>query len=109
MMAFSGEYPEMNHNHVVGWAEDTSEIALLPVFLIDPKDKGLSKKIGITAQLIKERRTEPMSVKLTGKTILETSLTGIILGDFVSYYLSVLKGIDPSPVASISELKKRMK
>jgi glucose/mannose-6-phosphate isomerase len=108
MMAFSGEYPEMNHNHMVGWAEDASENELLPVFLIDPMAKDLSKKIGVTAKLIKERKTDPVSVKLAGRTILETSLTGILLGDFVSYYLAALKGIDPSPVASIAELKKRM-
>jgi hypothetical protein len=34
---------------------------------------------------------------------------GIMLGDFVSYYLAALKGVDPSPVSSISELKKRMR
>jgi glucose/mannose-6-phosphate isomerase len=109
MMAFSGEYPEMNHNQMVGWAEDTSESELLPVFLIDPMDKSLSKKIRVTASLIKEKKKDPVSVRLAGRTILETSLTGIMLGDFVSYYLAALKGVNPSPVSSIAELKKRMK
>ena len=36
-----GEYPEMNHNHMVGWAEDCSESELLPVFLIDSIRQGL--------------------------------------------------------------------
>jgi len=31
------------------------------------------------------------------------------LGDFVSFYLAVLKGVDPTPVGSIEELKRRMR
>jgi glucose/mannose-6-phosphate isomerase len=109
MMAFCGEYPEMNHNQVVGWAEDGSDHDLLPVFLLDSSEDDLGKKTAITMQLIKEKKIEPVSVKLTGRTILETSLKGIMLGDFVSYYLASLKNIDPTPVVSIIELKKRMK
>jgi glucose/mannose-6-phosphate isomerase len=109
MMAFCGEYPEMNHNQMVGWAEDGSDHDLLPVFLLDSSEDSLCKKTGITMKLIKERKIDPVSVKLTGRTILETSLKGIMLGDFVSYYLASLKNIDPTPVASIVELKKRMK
>ncbi len=109
MTAFSGVYPEMNHNQMVAWAEDTNITRLLPVFLIDPSNKDLSKKVGIMMGLIKEKGIEPISVKLTGRTMLETSLTGVMLGDFVSYYLAALKNIDPYPVASIVELKRRMK
>jgi hypothetical protein len=32
----------------------------------------------------------------------------MILGDHVSYYLAMLKGVDPTPVSSIKELKKRL-
>jgi len=109
MMAFCGEYPEMNHNQMVGWAEDGSDHDLLPVFLLDSSEDDLCMKMGITMKLIKEKKIDPVSVKLTGRTILETSLKGIMLGDFVSYYLASLKNIDPTPVASIIELKKRMK
>jgi glucose/mannose-6-phosphate isomerase len=109
MMAFCGEYPEMNHNQMVGWAEDGSDHELLPVFLLDSSQDDLSKKTMITMKLIKERKINPVSVKLAGRTVLETSLKGIMLGDFVSYYLAALKNIDPTPVASIIELKKRMK
>jgi hypothetical protein len=35
-------------------------------------------------------------------------LTGILYGDFVSYYLAILNAVSPSPVAVISELKRRL-
>ncbi len=109
MTAFSGVFPEMNHNQMVAWAEDSDISNMLPVFLIDSLNKDLGEKVRITAELIKERNIEPILVKLTGRTTLETSLIGVMLGDFVSYYLAALKNTDPYPVASIVELKKRMK
>jgi hypothetical protein len=33
---------------------------------------------------------------------------GVILGDFVSFYLAMLRRVDPTPVASILDLKKRI-
>jgi glucose/mannose-6-phosphate isomerase len=33
---------------------------------------------------------------------------GIVLGDHVSYYLAMMNGVDPTPVSSITELKKRI-
>ncbi len=50
----------------------------------------------------------PIVVDLEGKTNLESTLLGVVIGDFVSYYLAMLKEIDPTPVSSISELKKRL-
>lgn len=88
--------------------EDSFISELMPVFLIDPSNKELSKRIGVTMNLIRERKIEPLPVELIGRTILETSLLGIMVGDFVSYYLAALKNVDPYPVPSIVELKKRM-
>jgi len=64
--------------------------------------------MGVSVQLIKESRNQPVEVELSGRTVLETSLMGIMLGDFVSFYLAILKGVDPTPVSSIQELKRRM-
>ena len=35
-------------------------------------------------------------------------MQGIILGDFVSYYLAALRNVDPTEIAPISRLKERM-
>jgi glucose/mannose-6-phosphate isomerase len=47
-------------------------------------------------------------VDLEGGTSLENIMLGIMIGDFVSYYLAMLNDVDPTPVSSISELKKRL-
>ncbi len=108
-LAFSGEYPEMNHNHIVGWVEGERCKDMVPVFL---RTAGPSKKIGerieVSAQLMRESDLDPIVIELSGRSLLETSLMGIALGDLVSFYLAVLKNVDPSPVASIQSLKSRM-
>ncbi|MCU0861571.1 MAG: bifunctional phosphoglucose/phosphomannose isomerase [Methanomassiliicoccales archaeon] len=110
MMAFSGEFPEMNHNQIVGWAEGQADSGLLPVFLKPVTAKGnLGEKMEVAMQLIREAKVQPLAIELSGRTTLESALMGIMLGDFVSFYLAMLKGVDPTPVSSIEELKRRMR
>jgi glucose/mannose-6-phosphate isomerase len=109
MMAFSGEFPEMNHNQIVGWVEGQAFKDLLPVFLKPATAKGnLGERMEVAMQLIREANVRSLAIELPGRTDLESTLMGIMLGDFVSFYLAMLKGVDPSPVSSIGELKRRM-
>jgi len=109
MLAFSGEFPEMNHNQLVGWVEDERRKDFVPVFLKTMATaSGLGEKMAVSVELFKGSGNTPIEVELGGETLMETSLIGIMLGDFVSYYLAILKGVDPSPVSSIQELKRRM-
>jgi glucose/mannose-6-phosphate isomerase len=59
----------------------------------------LLEREGIPFQRVEGRGTSPLS------QILST----IILGDYTSYYLAVLQGIDPSPVPPIDFIKNRLK
>jgi hypothetical protein len=42
-----------------------------------------------------------------GRTPLEQVLSLVMLGDFVSVYLAILGGIDPTPIPVLSELKSK--
>jgi glucose/mannose-6-phosphate isomerase len=109
MIAFSGEYPEMNHNQIVGWVEGEVRKDMAPIFLRSSSLSGkLAERMAVTVALIKESEIDPLVVELSGRSVLETVLMGIALGDLVSFYLAALKGVDPTPVNSIAELKKRM-
>jgi len=35
-------------------------------------------------------------------------MSSVLFGDYVSYYLALLNGVDPSPVAAIDYLKRRL-
>ena len=47
-------------------------------------------------------------VDAQGEDKLTRMLTTMYLGDFVSVYLALLRGIDPTPVEAIEELKMQL-
>lgn len=109
MVAFSGEVPEMDHNQLVGWLEGGMGCHCRPVLLI-PSEMGptVRRMAEVTLQMLNERGLDPVFVTLPGDDLLSNVLQGIALGDLASYYLAVLKGVDPAPVSPIKEFKARI-
>lgn len=109
MLCLAGEVPEMDHNQVVGWVDGAKDERNAPVFLRPAYDAGMETRIlDATISIFNDFGLRPELVDLEGSTPLEAIMDGIILGDYVSYYLAMLQGIDPLPVSSITELKKRL-
>ncbi|MBI0583890.1 MAG: bifunctional phosphoglucose/phosphomannose isomerase [Methanomassiliicoccus sp.] len=109
MLCLYGELPEADHNQVVGWVDGERSKVARPVFLRAASDRGMIADIvRATISIFEDFGLEPVIVDLKGRTPLENVMRGMILGDHVSYYLAMLKGVDPTPVSSISELKKRL-
>ncbi len=108
-LALSGEIPEINHNQIVGWLEGSDLSKFVPVFLRDLSDEGMMRDIvNATVEIFRDKQLDPIVVDLDGGDHFRNMMMGVILGDFISFYLAMLKGIDPTPVASIKELKKRL-
>lgn len=109
MMAFSGLMPEFNYNDVSGWSEGSVRESCVPLFLCEEKMPKIRKKAMYAAiDVLKTYDVEPMVVNIRGRSVVEKLLRGIMIGDYVSLYLAYLNGVDPSEVASISELKVRL-
>jgi len=108
--AFSEVIPELNHNSVVGYQfpqELNSKI--LVIFLRAP---GINQRVlvryNITMELLKLRNVEYQIVDSSGEDDLGAMMSLIYLGDWVSYYLSILYQIDPTPVKVIDHLKEQL-
>ena len=109
MMAFFGLVPEFNHNDISGWSEGAVRESCIPIFLYEEKMSKVKKKaMNAAIDTLKTYDVEPMIVKIRGRSTMEKLLRSTMIGDYVSLYLAFLKGIDPSQVASISELKIRL-
>lgn len=109
MLCVYGELPEADHNQIVGWVDGPKGDKNRPVFLRASSDRGMMADIvKATISIFEDFRLDPLVVDLKGETSLESVMRGIVLGDHVSYYLAMLQGIDPTPVSSITELKKRL-
>jgi glucose/mannose-6-phosphate isomerase len=104
--AFASELPELDHNEVAGWDAGRLLGPFSAVFLDDSDlHPRVRQRIGLTRGLIASRGAPTFRVETDGQTRLERLVSVLLLGDLVSLYMAVLRGVDPSPVESIDSLK----
>jgi glucose/mannose-6-phosphate isomerase len=104
--AFAGELPEADHNELVGWQHAASLGSFSAVFLQDSdQHPRVRQRVELTASLIEDQAAGTIALESIGSNRVERVLSLVLLGDLVSVYLAVLRGIDPTPVEPIERLK----
>ena len=103
-------FPEMNHNEIVGWENPKKVLKdSVAVMLRDSGDHPrISKRMDATRNLLKKGKIKVLEVSSSGKELLARIFSLVYMGDFVSFYLAILNGIDPTPVEKITYLKKEL-
>lgn len=108
-IAWCNQYPEFNHNEFLGW---TSHPVEKPYAVVEIRSNlehpRIQKRFEVTEKLLSGKRPFPEIVNPKGDTLLKQLLWTIQLGDFVSIYLALLNGINPTPVELIEKLKKEL-
>jgi glucose/mannose-6-phosphate isomerase len=107
--AFASELPELDHNEIAGW-EGVSELGRFSAVFLDDSDlhPRIRQRIELTRGFVASRGAATYRVDGVGETRIERVVSLVLLGDLVSVYLAVLRGIDPSPVDSIARLKEAL-
>ena len=62
----------------------------------------------VVAEVLGSAGIEHRTVGGSGESALSQMMSLVLLGDWISYYLAILSGTDPSPVKVIDHLKKRL-
>ena len=108
--AFWEMLPEAHHNSVVGYGLPEGIARMGAVVLIRPPGlhPQLEQRFDLTCELLEREGVPCNVVELEGPNPLCRMLTGTYFGDYVSYYLAVLQGVDPSPVPPIDFIKSRL-
>ncbi|MDI6799998.1 MAG: bifunctional phosphoglucose/phosphomannose isomerase [Actinomycetota bacterium] len=108
--AFYSIFPELNHNETVGWEllKDITERFYLIIFKDEDDHPQVKSRIDITESLIQEQFDGSALIWTKGESKLEKIVTTIYLGDYVSFYIAIMEGIDPSPVDRIIHLKRML-
>ena len=114
ILAISNYFPELNHNETVGfWRVNERQISnkeLLVIILRDPEDHPrVLKQMEITRDIIKKEGVEVKVIDIQGKSKLEKLFSTVLLGFWTSYELAMDYGVDPTPVKTIEDLKRRLK
>ncbi len=110
-LAFFSSLPEAAHNEVVGWLEGglDSNQPLAAVWLLDRDDPShVRRQREWIGARMKELGLPQIQVVSQGESRLERLWSLLLLGDYASLYLAVLRGRDPLPVASIEQMKRQI-
>ena len=72
-------------------------------------DARIRKRFEVTGDQFDETGIPVHRFQCGGSTILDQLLLGTAWGDYVSCYLALLNGVDPSPVPQIDRLKAALR
>lgn len=107
--AFWNEYPEFDHNEFIGWTSHPIEKPFAIFDLVSHlENTRILKRFEISDRLLSGKRPKATTVKMKGSSTIAQMLWGSILADFVSVYVAILNGVDPTPVPIIEKLKKEL-
>lgn len=105
-LAWCNEIPEFCHNEFTGWTSHPVEKAFSVIDLCSSLDQPqIKKRFELSEQLLSGKRPHPHRVEAKGSTVLEQLLYLSMLGDFVSLYVAMLNGVDPTPLPCVDKLK----
>jgi glucose/mannose-6-phosphate isomerase len=110
VLAFGHVLPEMNHNELVGWNVLRPQMKEMVVILL--KDRRMHPRVALRMDIVKgiigDYAASVLEVESEGQSLLARMFSLIYLGDWTSYYLAILNGVDPTPVKVIEYLKDEL-
>jgi glucose/mannose-6-phosphate isomerase len=108
--AFFEHLPEMNHNALAG-TEFPADLAekVVAVMLTSPLDHPRTRvRFQITQEILSQRGVSCEVVEARGSSRLAQMLSAVHFGDYVSFYLAMLYGVDPTSLKVVAYLKRRL-
>ncbi|HLF69937.1 MAG TPA: bifunctional phosphoglucose/phosphomannose isomerase [Actinomycetota bacterium] len=108
--SYSVTFPELDHNEIVGWTGPGPRArrdSTVVVFRAEGRPE-MVRRVDETLSLMRDGGVDVREVMSEGRSPLARLMDLIYLGDFTATYLALATGVDPTPVAIISELKSRL-
>lgn len=96
--------PEMNHNELVGWRDKHDDLAV--IWFRSRNDHARNQvRIDINKDIISNYTSTLIELYAKGDSQIQQSLYLVHLGDWISWYLAQLRGVDAIEVKVIDFLK----
>lgn len=107
--AWMGVLPEFNHNEFIGWSSHPVEKPFAVIDLVSSFEHPRTlKRFEVTDRLLSGMRPKAITVTAQGDSAVEHMLYLVLFGDFVTLYLGLLNGVDPSPVELVERFKTEL-
>lgn len=104
------ELPEATHNTVVGYPNpEPVKDHLYVVFLASALDHARNRlRAALSGAALDDAQIAHQQVTVEGESRFEQAISAIVLGDFVTAYLAVLYGTDPTPIEVLTGIKEAL-
>jgi glucose/mannose-6-phosphate isomerase len=101
---------ELNHHLLEGLAyPKTNQKNLHFVFLASALYHSRNKKrFSITQEILEQQKINYSVFNAPGNTPIEQSFASLLFGSYVSFYLAMLNGLDPSPIPFVDYFKEKL-
>ena len=105
-----GYFSELNHNETMGWGKYKRPRQMFGVVFLGTRLNlwRLIAESEITKSLMQPTMLKMYDVWAQGEGNLAKMLSTILVGDFVSVYLAMLRNIDPTPVSTVTVMKEKI-
>jgi len=102
--------PEFNHHYMeaLSFPKLAKDTTLFTLFNSALYHERIQKRVLVTKQLLEDKGYEVQLIQATAPSKLEQVFEVIQLGEFVTAYLPVLYGIDPSDIPNVDWFKAEM-
>jgi len=108
--AYYNVFPELNHNEIVGFEVPQGLLSNFTVIILRDRfdNERVKKRMEITKGIIRDRVKNVIEVESKGESFLARFYGLTYIGDYVSVYLALEYGINPTPVKVIDYLKEEL-
>jgi glucose/mannose-6-phosphate isomerase len=103
--AFAASMSELDHNEVVGWTRPYGERFAVIALRTDDEHPEIAPRFALSEEIAVRSGAITTQVHSQGHSPLARLLTLIYVGDMASVYVGLRRGVDPTPVVVIDDLK----
>lgn len=109
-LGHANEFPEMNHNEVVGWEHPAQVLSDSKVLFLktDYDHPRVRERFRLSRDLFSKKAANILDLQAKGQSLLEQCFYLINLTDWVSYFLAYANDTDPYPTQAIDQLKDEL-
>lgn len=106
--ALAGALPEATHNEIEAWRRPRARGMHLLLLRDTGEPSAVERRIDVFRDLARPAAGGVSDAWSRGRSVLARLLSLVYLGQWTSYYLAVLREVDPWPVPLLDEVKRRM-
>lgn len=110
VLSYGNVFPELNHNEIVGWDRHPEILHRLALVVLRNvrEHARIEPRMRFTTEIVREYAGDVIEIAAEGESLLAQTFGLICFGDWISFFLAMLNGVDPFPIAKIAALKAEL-